>query len=113
MQSFSRGWSFLKQAWSMAFKDKDLLKPSIYALVVGGIISFIGIIPIAIAAVALGGSDFGNIVQTDFGCLRMESFFQFFFQQIVDSASLGFGFLLVHISPNLVAQSVAHSSIYL
>ena len=54
MQSFSRGWSFLKQAWSMAFKDKDLLKPSIYALVVGGIISFIGIIPIAIAAVALG-----------------------------------------------------------
>ena len=35
MQSFSRGWSFLKQAWEMAFKDKDLLKPSIYALVVG------------------------------------------------------------------------------
>ena len=35
MQSFSRGWSFLKQAWEMAFKDKDLLKPSVYALVVG------------------------------------------------------------------------------
>ena len=34
MQSFSRGWSFLKQAWGMAFKDKDLLKPSVYALVV-------------------------------------------------------------------------------
>ncbi|MEO5886388.1 MAG: hypothetical protein ABIQ77_01885 [Anaerolineales bacterium] len=29
MESFSRGWNFLKQAWSMAFKDKDLLKPSI------------------------------------------------------------------------------------
>ncbi len=27
MQSFSRGWSFLQQAWQMAFKDKDLIKP--------------------------------------------------------------------------------------
>ena len=47
MESFSRGWSFLKQAWAMAFKDKDLLKPSIYALVVGMIVSVIGIIPLA------------------------------------------------------------------
>ncbi len=62
MQSFSRGWSFLKQAWSMAFKDKDLLKPSVYALVVGAIVSVIGIIPIAIAAFILGGSEFGNII---------------------------------------------------
>ena len=46
MQSFSRGWSFLQQAWSMAFKDKDLLKPSIYALIAGAIVSVIGIIPI-------------------------------------------------------------------
>ncbi len=46
MQSFSRGWSFLKQAWEMAFKDKDLLKPSIYALVAGMIVSVIGIIPL-------------------------------------------------------------------
>jgi len=41
MQSFSRGWSFLKQAWQMAFKDKDLIKPSIYALVAGFIVSVI------------------------------------------------------------------------
>jgi len=34
MQSFSRGWSFLKQAWSMAFKDKDLLKSSVFAFFV-------------------------------------------------------------------------------
>ena len=46
MQSFSRGWSFLQQAWSIAFKDKDLLKPSIYALIVGAIISVVGIVPI-------------------------------------------------------------------
>ena len=41
MEAFSRGWNFLKQAWGMAFKDKDLLKPSIYALVVGSVISVI------------------------------------------------------------------------
>lgn len=62
MQSFSRGWTFLKQAWSMAFKDKDLLKPSVYALVVGMIVSVIGIIPIMIAAFIFGDSQFGNIV---------------------------------------------------
>jgi hypothetical protein len=38
----------------MAFKDKDLIKPSLYALVVGMIVSVIGIIPIAIAALVLG-----------------------------------------------------------
>ncbi len=54
MQSFTRGWSFLQQAWSMAFKDKDLIKPSIYALIVGMIVSVIGIIPIAISAFIFG-----------------------------------------------------------
>jgi len=29
MQSLTRGWSFLKEAWQMAFKDNDLIKPSI------------------------------------------------------------------------------------
>jgi hypothetical protein len=56
MQSFSRGWSFLQQAWSMAFKDRDLIKPSIYALIVGSIVSVIGSIPIIIAAVLIGDS---------------------------------------------------------
>ena len=62
MQSFSRGWSFLKQAWEMAFKDKDLLKPSIYALVVGMIVSVIGIIPLAVAYFIFGGNNVGNFV---------------------------------------------------
>jgi hypothetical protein len=61
MESFSRGWSFLKQAWQMAFKDKDLIKPSIYALIVGTIVSVIGAIPIIIAAFFLG--DAGRIGQ--------------------------------------------------
>ncbi len=71
MQSFSRGWNFLKQAWGMAFKDKDLLKPSVYALVVGMIISLIGIIPIIITAVMLGNSQIGQIVIGILGVLLM------------------------------------------
>jgi hypothetical protein len=54
MQSFSRGWSFLQQAWQMAFKDKDLIKPSIYALIVGTLVSVIGAIPIILVAIFLG-----------------------------------------------------------
>jgi hypothetical protein len=62
MESFSRGWSFLKQAWSMAFKDKDLLKPSVYALVVGMIVSVLGIIPLAIGYFILGDRGVGGFV---------------------------------------------------
>lgn len=75
MQSFSRGWSFLRQAWSMAFKDKDLLKPSMYALVVGMVVSVIGIIPIAISAFIFGGSDIGNVILAIMGGVLM--FLQF------------------------------------
>lgn len=71
MESFSRGWSFLKQAWAMAFKDKDLLKPSVYALIVGMIVSVIGIIPIIIAAVALGDNQIGRIIIGVLGAIMM------------------------------------------
>lgn len=54
MQSFSRGWSFLKEAWSMAFKDKDLIKPTIYSLFVGFFVSVIFIIPIIGTGFLLG-----------------------------------------------------------
>ena len=69
MESFSRGWSFLKQAWEMAFKDKDLLKPSIYALVVGLIVSVLGIIPIVIAYLIIGGNAIGNFVLFTMGSI--------------------------------------------
>lgn len=69
MESFSRGWSFLKQAWGMAFKDKDLLKPSIYALVVGMIVSALGVIPLAIGYFLIGGSQLGNAVMFVLGGL--------------------------------------------
>jgi hypothetical protein len=75
MESFSRGWEFLKQAWGMAFKDKDLLKPSIYARVVGAIVSVVGIIPIALAGLAFGGSSAGNVVMGVMGWIMV--FIQF------------------------------------
>lgn len=61
MQSFSRGWSFLIQAWQMAFNDRDLIKPSIYALIVGTVVSVIGSIPIIIVAFLIG--DAGRVGQ--------------------------------------------------
>src|SRR5574339_555822 len=71
MQSFSRGWSFLKQAWAMAFKDKDLLKPSIYALIFGMVISVIGIIPIIGVAILLGDSQIGRILMGILGAIMV------------------------------------------
>jgi len=71
MQSLSRGWSFMQQAWQMAFKDRDLIKPSIYALIVGAIVSVIGLIPL-IAVVFLFGGDnslFGQIAMGVMGAL--------------------------------------------
>lgn len=69
MESFSRGWSFLKQAWGMVFKDKDLIQPSIYALIAGIIVSVVGIIPIIAAALLLGDSDIGKVVMGVFGAI--------------------------------------------
>ena len=71
MQAFSRGWSFLKQAWGMAFKDKDLLKPSIYALIAGMFISVIGIIPIIGAAILMGESQIGRILMGIMGAIMV------------------------------------------
>src|ERR1700745_2873571 len=54
MQSLSRGWSFLAEAWKMALADKDLIKPSIYALLAGFVVALVGIIPMALAALVFG-----------------------------------------------------------
>ena len=62
MQSFSRGWSFLKQAWQMALKDRDLLKPSIMSLFAGLIVSII-FIPLMIGAGFLASGQNGLLGQ--------------------------------------------------
>jgi hypothetical protein len=61
-QSISRGFGFLGQAMDMARKDGDLIKPSLYGMVVGAIVSLIGAIPIIAVAVLSGGTDIGNFV---------------------------------------------------
>jgi hypothetical protein len=70
MESLSRGWNFLRQAWQMTLKDKDLIKPSIYALIAGFFVSVIGIIPIIGAMLLFGESGLvGRIVMGVFGAL--------------------------------------------
>jgi membrane-anchored glycerophosphoryl diester phosphodiesterase (GDPDase) len=93
MQSFSRGWSFLQQAWGMAFKDKDLLKPSIYALIVGMIVSVIGAIPIIGAFFLFGDSQVGNAVLFVLGAVLV--FVQFVVSYIFSAMTvyLIFGFV--------------------
>jgi membrane-anchored glycerophosphoryl diester phosphodiesterase (GDPDase) len=93
MESFSRGWSFLKQAWNMAFKDKDLLKPSIYALVTGMVVSVLGVIPIVIVAFLFGGSQIGNLLMGLLGAVLV--FAQFMVTYVFSgmTAYLIFGYL--------------------
>jgi hypothetical protein len=94
MQSFSRGWSFLQQAWSMAFMDKDLLKPSLYALVVGMIVSVIGIIPIAGTAFIFGTEGgFAQVILFVLGALLV--FVQFVISYIFSAMTvyLIFGYI--------------------
>ncbi|HEY3310277.1 MAG TPA: DUF6159 family protein [Anaerolineales bacterium] len=70
MESFSRGWNFLTQAWKMAMADKDLLKPSLYALAVGFVVSLVGSIPIGLAALVLGvESPFARVILGVFGTI--------------------------------------------
>jgi hypothetical protein len=70
MQSFGRGWSFLREAWQMAFKDKDLIKPSIYSLIVGLIVSVIFLIPMIGSAFIFGDNSLvGRVLIFVFGAL--------------------------------------------
>lgn len=62
MESFSRGWSFLKQAWQMAVRDRDLIKPSIFALFAGFVVSLV-FIPLMIGAGFLTGGESSLIGQ--------------------------------------------------
>jgi hypothetical protein len=95
MQSFSRGWSFLKEAWSMALKDKDLIKPSIMALIAGFIVSII-FIPLMIGASFLSGGNsglFGQIIMFVLGAIMI--FIQYSVGYIFSAMTiyLVFGFL--------------------
>jgi len=62
MESLSRGWGFLKQSWQMAMADRDLIKPSIYALLAGFIVTLICLIPIGIISFLLNGTQVGQVI---------------------------------------------------
>ncbi len=62
MDSLTRGWGFLKQSWQMAIADKDLLKPSIYALIAGFIVTLVLLIPIGIISFLLQGFNGGQYI---------------------------------------------------
>jgi hypothetical protein len=62
MESFKRGWAFLKQSWQMALKDKDLIKPSIYTLIAGMIITLILVVPIGFLTFLIQNSMFGKVI---------------------------------------------------
>ena len=69
MQSFARGWSFLKEAWRMALKDRDLIKPSIYSLFAGLIVSVVFLIPMIGSAVLFGDQGLGRVLMVVFGAV--------------------------------------------
>jgi hypothetical protein len=62
MESFKRGWAFLKQSWQMVLKDKDLIKPSIYTIIAGFIVTLILVIPVGFATFLLQNSPIGKFI---------------------------------------------------
>lgn len=62
MESFRRGFAFLKQSWQMALADRDLLKPSVLALLAGIAVTLIGIAVIAPVGFLLGDNQLGQVV---------------------------------------------------
>lgn len=91
--SIKRGFGFLGQALDMARKDGDLVKPSLYGMVVGAVASMIGAVPIVIAALLVGGSDLGNVVVGALGAILI--FVQYAIAYIFSgmTAYLVYGFL--------------------
>ncbi len=62
MDSLRRGFAFLKQSWQMAMADHDLIKPTLYALVVGFFVTLVGSIPVVMAFVLFGDRGFGQVL---------------------------------------------------
>ena len=59
--SIQRGFGFLGQAIDLARKDSDLLKPSLYSLLVSAVVAIIGAVPMLALALLAGDSQAGRI----------------------------------------------------
>lgn len=71
MESFQRGFAFLKQSWRMALADRDLLKPSLFALVVGFLVTLIFIIPLGIIGFLFGDNRVGQTLLGVLGAIMV------------------------------------------
>jgi hypothetical protein len=88
--SLRRGFGFLSQAAGMAVKDPDLLKPSIYALIVGGVATVIMAAPMLMMTFWLGDQDLGKIILFVLGAATL------FVQYAVSYIFAGMTVRLVH-----------------
>jgi hypothetical protein len=62
VESFQRGFAFLKQSWQMALADRDLIKPSLIALAAGFIVTLIFLVPLGLIGFLIGDSQFGQVL---------------------------------------------------
>ncbi len=69
MESLRRGYQFLMQSWQMAFADRDLIKPTLIALVVGFLVTVIGSIPVILTFLVFGDSTVGRVLGYVLGAL--------------------------------------------
>lgn len=71
LTSIRRGFGFLQQAAEMAAKDRDLLKPSLYALVIGIFVSLCGAVPMVVVGILFGTKDLGSVLLFILGAVVM------------------------------------------
>jgi len=71
MDSIRRGFGFLGQAAGMATKDPDLLKPSIYAFLVGVIVTVVTAVPLLVITFFLRDQTIGKILLVVLGALML------------------------------------------
>jgi hypothetical protein len=90
LNSIRRGFGFLKQAAGMAAKDPDLLKPSLYAMIAGGIATLILAVPILIVTLLAGDGTIGQII------LAIMGFAVLFVQYAITYVFAGMTVRLVH-----------------
>jgi hypothetical protein len=86
MESFKRGFQFLKQSWQMALADHDLIKPSVYALLAGFLVSLVTMIPMGLVGFFLGDIGVGRAVLYVLGALLV--FVQFTVTYVLSSMTV-------------------------
>lgn len=69
MDNLKRGYSFLMQAWQMAKADPDLVKPSVYSLLAGLIVTVLFLPLIILSGMNLADRVFGQVLTGFLGVL--------------------------------------------